>query len=197
MFERIARESLYRLARGVVETFSDVYLHKPSLNDIQQLYAVHEERHGFPALKDDMNVLDQSPIFDDILSGETPNAHFTVNVNEHNGFRYLVDGFNGGDDVEASIYVNFLLKSSSSHSPSSLSVDSFHTSSSSTSHTTNRLSKEFGIRFVFSFKDPYERLVYDLRFLELLGRLTLQTFNQWPCDPIPLENTKATSNIKV
>ena len=43
MLERTARESLYRLARGVIETFGDKYLRKPSLNDMQQLYAVHEE----------------------------------------------------------------------------------------------------------------------------------------------------------
>ncbi|XP_023740737.1 uncharacterized protein LOC111888847 [Lactuca sativa] len=50
MSERTARESLYRLARGVVETFGDKYLRKPSLNDMQQLYAGHEERHGFPGM---------------------------------------------------------------------------------------------------------------------------------------------------
>ncbi|XP_023734929.1 uncharacterized protein LOC111882792 [Lactuca sativa] len=48
--ERTARESLYRLARGVIETFGDKYLHKPSLNDMQQLYAVHKERHGFSGM---------------------------------------------------------------------------------------------------------------------------------------------------
>ncbi|XP_052627043.1 uncharacterized protein LOC128133585 [Lactuca sativa] len=45
MSERTARESLYLLARCVVETFGDQYLRKPSLHDMQQLYAVHEERH--------------------------------------------------------------------------------------------------------------------------------------------------------
>ena len=47
MYEKTARESLYKLARGVVESFGDVYLRKPSLNDIEQLYTVHEERHCF------------------------------------------------------------------------------------------------------------------------------------------------------
>ena len=50
MSERTARESLYLLARGVVETFGDQYLRKPSLHDMQQLYAAHEERHGFPGM---------------------------------------------------------------------------------------------------------------------------------------------------
>ncbi|XP_023746867.1 uncharacterized protein LOC111895011 [Lactuca sativa] len=50
MSDRIARESLYRLARGVIETFGDKYLRTPSLNEIQQLYAAHEERHGFSGM---------------------------------------------------------------------------------------------------------------------------------------------------
>ncbi|KAL7600927.1 hypothetical protein Lser_V15G23011 [Lactuca serriola] len=50
MSERTARKSLYRLARGVIETFGYKYLRKPSLNDIQQLYPAHEERHGFPGM---------------------------------------------------------------------------------------------------------------------------------------------------
>ncbi|XP_023732573.2 uncharacterized protein LOC111880387 [Lactuca sativa] len=110
MSERTARESLYLLARGVVETFGDQYLHKPSLHDMQQLYAAHEERHGFPEAvasqdlwiwhaffgvagsNNDVNVLDQSPIFDDLLSGKAPDAAFTVNGNEYKFGYYLTDG---------------------------------------------------------------------------------------------------------
>ncbi|XP_052621045.1 uncharacterized protein LOC128126912 [Lactuca sativa] len=47
MSERTTRESLYTLSRGVVETFGDVYLRKPSLHDLQELYVLHEERHEF------------------------------------------------------------------------------------------------------------------------------------------------------
>lgn len=47
-FESIARESLYRLLKSVVETLSYVSLRKPSLNDMQPLYVLHEEIHGFP-----------------------------------------------------------------------------------------------------------------------------------------------------
>ncbi|KAL7584084.1 hypothetical protein Lser_V15G45677 [Lactuca serriola] len=146
MSERTARESLYLLARGVVETFGDQYLRKPSLHDMQQLYAAHEERHGFPGMlgsidcthwkwrncpvawkgqyssghhgapslvleavasqdlwiwhaffgvagsNNDVNVLDQSPIFDDLLSGKAPDAPFTVNGNEYKFGYYLTDG---------------------------------------------------------------------------------------------------------
>ncbi|KAL7617043.1 uncharacterized protein LOC111882828 [Lactuca sativa] len=95
MSERTARESLYLLARGIVETFSEKYLRKPSLHDMQQLYATHEERYGFPGVagsNNDVNVLDQSPIFDDLLSGKTSDAHFTVNGNEYKFGYYLTDG---------------------------------------------------------------------------------------------------------
>ncbi|XP_023737329.1 uncharacterized protein LOC111885298 [Lactuca sativa] len=122
MSERTARESLYRLVRDVVETFGDKYLRKPSLKDMKQLYATHEQQHGFPGMlgsidytkwiwrncpvawkgqytsghhgapslalaivaseylwiwhaffgvtgsNNDVNVLDQSPIFEDLLS---------------------------------------------------------------------------------------------------------------------------------
>ncbi|XP_023729160.2 protein ALP1-like [Lactuca sativa] len=146
MSERTARESLYTLSRGVVETFGDVYLRKPSLHDLQELYAAHEERHGFPGMigsidcthwkcknylvawkgqyasghhgspslvleavasqdlwiwhaffgvagsNNDVNVLDQSPIFDDLLNGKAPDAPFKVNGNEYKYGYYLTDG---------------------------------------------------------------------------------------------------------
>ncbi|XP_023741934.1 uncharacterized protein LOC111890007 [Lactuca sativa] len=50
MSERTARESLYRSVRGVIKTFGDIYLRKPSWNDMQQLYTAYEERHGFPGM---------------------------------------------------------------------------------------------------------------------------------------------------
>ncbi|KAL7606376.1 hypothetical protein Lser_V15G16987 [Lactuca serriola] len=127
MSERTARESLYTLSRGVVETFGDVYLRKPSLHDLQELYVAHEERHGFPGMigsidcthwkwkncsrllllkiygfdmhffgvagfNNDVNVLDQSPIFDDLLNGKAPDAPFAVNGNEYKYRYYLTDG---------------------------------------------------------------------------------------------------------
>ncbi|XP_023772922.1 uncharacterized protein LOC111921577 [Lactuca sativa] len=145
MSERIARESLYTLSMGVVETFEDVYLRKPSLHDLQELYAAHEERHGFPGMivnidcthyrwkncpvawkgqyasshhispslvlevvasqdlwiwhvyfgvagsNNNVNVLDQSPIFDDLLNRKASDASFTVNRNKYKYEYYLTD----------------------------------------------------------------------------------------------------------
>ncbi|XP_052621952.1 protein ALP1-like [Lactuca sativa] len=146
MSERTARESLYTLSMGVVETFRDVYLRKPSLHDLQELYVAHEERHGFPGMigsidcthwkwkncsiawkgqyasghhgspslvlevvasqdlwiwhaffgvagsNNDVNVLDQSPIFDDLLNGKAPDAPFTMNYSTFvKAFRHPVE----------------------------------------------------------------------------------------------------------
>ncbi|XP_052622607.1 uncharacterized protein LOC111898989 [Lactuca sativa] len=145
MSERTARESLYLLARSVVETFGDQYLRKTSLHYMQQLYVAHEERHGFPGMlgsidcahwkwrncpvawkgryssghhvapslvlevvashdlwiwhaffgvagsSNDVNILDQSLIFDDLLSGKATDALLTVNGNEYKFENYLTD----------------------------------------------------------------------------------------------------------
>ncbi|XP_052627096.1 uncharacterized protein LOC111876980 [Lactuca sativa] len=113
MSERTARESLYTLSRGVVETFGDVYLRKPPLHDFQELkYATGH--HGSPSLvlevvasqdlwiwhaflgvvgsNNSINVLDQSTIFDDLLNGKAQDAPFMVNGNEYKYGYYLTDG---------------------------------------------------------------------------------------------------------
>ncbi|KAL7593439.1 hypothetical protein Lser_V15G31856 [Lactuca serriola] len=89
MFERTARKSLYTLSRGVVATFGDVYLRKPSLHDLQELYATHEERHGFPEMIGSIDCTHWkwknclSPIFDNLLNGNAPDTPFTVNGNKY------------------------------------------------------------------------------------------------------------------
>lgn len=47
---------------------------------------------GVPGSHNDRTVLDQSPIFDDILSGKAPDLPFTVNGNQYNFGYYLTDG---------------------------------------------------------------------------------------------------------
>ncbi|XP_023744757.1 uncharacterized protein LOC111892912 [Lactuca sativa] len=114
MSERTVRESFYTLSRGVVETFGDVYLRKPSLHDLQELYVVHEEHHGFPEMIGSIDCThckwknfpvawkgqyasghhgspSLSPIFDDLLNGKAPDAPFTVNGNEYKYGYYLTD----------------------------------------------------------------------------------------------------------
>ena len=40
---------------------------------------------GPPGTLNDINVLDRSPVFDDIIKGEAPNVTFSVNGREYHG----------------------------------------------------------------------------------------------------------------
>ncbi|XP_023733640.1 uncharacterized protein LOC111881484 [Lactuca sativa] len=109
------REFVY-IVKGCVETFGDVYLRKPSLHDLQEFYAAHEERHGFPGMIGSidcthwkMEKLSGSmerairkwssritfvglPIFDDLLNEKASDAPFTMNGNEYKYGYYPTDG---------------------------------------------------------------------------------------------------------
>ncbi|KAL3645413.1 hypothetical protein CASFOL_010593 [Castilleja foliolosa] len=47
---------------------------------------------GLPGSLNDINVLDRSPVFDDVESGEAPSVNFTVNRRQYNLAYYLADG---------------------------------------------------------------------------------------------------------
>ena len=47
---------------------------------------------GAAGSNNDINVLDQSPLFTDVLQGRAPNAHFNVNGTDYNMGYYLADG---------------------------------------------------------------------------------------------------------
>nr|GEZ05765.1 protein ALP1-like [Tanacetum cinerariifolium] len=68
------------------------YLRKPTLKDVEKIYEAHENIHGFSAgANNDINVLDNSPLFDDILNDVATVARFVVNgVGLEKGY-YLVD----------------------------------------------------------------------------------------------------------
>ncbi|CAI9281728.1 unnamed protein product [Lactuca saligna] len=94
MSERTTRESLYTLSKGVVEIFGDVYLRKPSLHDLQELYVAHKERHGFPGMIGSIDCTHWKwKIYPIALKGQyVPDAPFTVNENEYKYGYYLTDG---------------------------------------------------------------------------------------------------------
>ena len=47
---------------------------------------------GVPGTNNDINVLDRSPVFDDILQGQAPNVNFTVGGYKYTMGYYLSDG---------------------------------------------------------------------------------------------------------
>ena len=146
MSERTGRKCMNNFCASVCELFGPIYLRKPNIHDVQNLYAWHEEKHGFPGMLgsidcthwdwrncpqsfrgmytngfhgtpslvleavasqdtwiwhayfgapgslNDVNVLDQSPIFNDMLSGRFPDAPFTVRGHHYKYGYYLTDG---------------------------------------------------------------------------------------------------------
>ena len=53
-------------------------------------YGMHVS--GLPGLTNDINVLNQSPLFNDVLQGYAPECNFTVNGRTYTKGYYLVDG---------------------------------------------------------------------------------------------------------
>ena len=47
---------------------------------------------GFPGIQNDVNVLDQSNLFENVVSGDAPALHFVVNNNVYEMGYYLTDG---------------------------------------------------------------------------------------------------------
>nr|KAJ0193004.1 hypothetical protein LSAT_V11C800403480 [Lactuca sativa] len=50
MFERTGRECAYLFCEYVIELYGDIYLRHPTRNDIEQLYAAHEAKHGLQGM---------------------------------------------------------------------------------------------------------------------------------------------------
>uniref|UniRef100_A0A0D3CNV7 Uncharacterized protein n=1 Tax=Brassica oleracea var. oleracea TaxID=109376 RepID=A0A0D3CNV7_BRAOL len=72
------------LAYGIINLFSDEYLRRPTPADLQRLLEV--------GTLNDINVLDRSPVFDDIIKGQAPQVTFSVNEREYHLAYYLTDG---------------------------------------------------------------------------------------------------------
>uniref|UniRef100_A0A0D3D638 Uncharacterized protein n=1 Tax=Brassica oleracea var. oleracea TaxID=109376 RepID=A0A0D3D638_BRAOL len=100
------------LAYGIIYLFGDEYLRRPTPTDLQRLLDIGEHR-GFPRMIEsidcmhykwkncptawkgtlnDINVLDRSPVFDDIIKSQAPQVTFSVNGREYNLAYYLTDG---------------------------------------------------------------------------------------------------------
>ncbi|XP_010445207.2 PREDICTED: uncharacterized protein LOC104727835 [Camelina sativa] len=90
-----ALSCLEHFIEGINDLFGDEYLRRPTPEDLQRLLAIGEFR-GFPGMigsiyctLNDINVLDRSPVFDDILHGQAPKVKYSVNGHEYHMAYYL------------------------------------------------------------------------------------------------------------
>ncbi|XP_058783265.1 uncharacterized protein LOC131657937 [Vicia villosa] len=107
-----ALECLRRFCKGIIRLYEQVYLRAPTQDDLQRILHVSEMR-GFPRMigsidcmhwewkncpkawegqLNDINVLDRSPVFDDVEQGKAPSVNFFVNQRPYNMVYYLADG---------------------------------------------------------------------------------------------------------
>ncbi|XP_042425671.1 uncharacterized protein LOC122013448 [Zingiber officinale] len=90
--ETTAIQCLFNFCRCIIEVFGAQYLKRPNAADIQHLLEMHEQRHGFPGSRNDINVLNESPLFNDVLQGNAPEVNFTINNTQYTKGYYLTDG---------------------------------------------------------------------------------------------------------
>ncbi|GJT28372.1 ALP1-like protein isoform X1 [Tanacetum coccineum] len=121
--ERTSRTALDHFCQAVMENYGLEFLRKPSVTYIEIFYRHHEEKHGFPGIRDhgpnpfilleavtsqdlwiwhaffgvdgsnnDINVLYQSPLFNDLKPGRAPEIPFVANGVTYRSEYYLVDG---------------------------------------------------------------------------------------------------------
>ncbi|XP_021751024.1 uncharacterized protein LOC110716688 [Chenopodium quinoa] len=87
----LARDSLQDFVEGIVSYFNDEYLRKPNEEDLVRLLRIGKRR-GFPGSRNDINVLDRSPLFNDVFEGRAPSINYVVNDHHYNMGYYLTDG---------------------------------------------------------------------------------------------------------
>ncbi|KAI5349549.1 hypothetical protein L3X38_002437 [Prunus dulcis] len=108
-------ESLVRFCDAVETLYTRDYLRRPTPRDLQRLLQKAESR-GFPGMigsidcmhwqwkklsnclarvagsQNNLNVLGQSPVFNDVLRGEAPNITYEINNTIYQNGYYLADG---------------------------------------------------------------------------------------------------------
>ncbi|GJT75011.1 retrotransposon protein, putative, ty3-gypsy subclass [Tanacetum coccineum] len=88
MSEHTKRNCLDNFNKCIIDLYMPKYLRKPTLHDIENVYARHEYVHGIPGMlesidsgmNNDINVLDNSPLFDDLLDDIAPVAPYVIRL---------------------------------------------------------------------------------------------------------------------
>ncbi|XP_074277856.1 uncharacterized protein LOC141601466 [Silene latifolia] len=103
--ESTTRKVLVRFLEAVIHQFGDEYLRRPTVQDLQRLLQIGAYRR-FPGMDlwiwhsffgvtgscNDINVLQRSPVFDDVLNGRAPRVTYIVNGHQFDTGYYLADG---------------------------------------------------------------------------------------------------------
>ncbi|GJU22263.1 ALP1-like protein [Tanacetum coccineum] len=114
--ERSSRLDLDHFCESVMQIYGPEYLRKPTVSDVEKLYLHHEEKHGFLGMlgsldsiasqdlwiwhaffgvagsNNDINILYQSPLFNDLKTGRALEIPFVANGVTYPSGYYLVDG---------------------------------------------------------------------------------------------------------
>ncbi|GKC91309.1 ALP1-like protein isoform X1 [Tanacetum coccineum] len=108
--KRISSEPGDLKLRAPIKIFGDLlwqfgdleFLRKLTQTDVEKLYAFREEKHGFPGMlgidctdwdvNNDVNILRQSPLFNDLEDGKAPKVPFVANDVTYKCGYYLTDG---------------------------------------------------------------------------------------------------------
>nr|GEY09723.1 hypothetical protein [Tanacetum cinerariifolium] len=112
MSEHTARNALFFFNMCIKELYMPKYLRKPTSEDVQDQYDRGDKKHptimleavasqdlwiwhtfyGITGVDNDMNVLDNSSLFDDLLDNLAPVVSYVVNGVEYRNEYYLADG---------------------------------------------------------------------------------------------------------
>nr|GEU31948.1 probable xyloglucan endotransglucosylase/hydrolase protein 30 [Tanacetum cinerariifolium] len=93
MSEHTARDALFFFKMCIIKMYMSKYLRKPTSEDVVNIQQKHNNVHGFLRLlgtgaNNDINVLDNSSLFDDLLDDLAPAVSYVVNgVEYRNGVK--------------------------------------------------------------------------------------------------------------
>nr|GEX42111.1 hypothetical protein [Tanacetum cinerariifolium] len=113
-----SRQCLERFYTSLIQIFGPEFLRKPTLTDVERLYAFHENKHGLPKMlgsldctavasndlwiwltffgvfgsNNDINVTQRSPLLNDLKLGKAPEVSFIANDVTYPWGYYLCDG---------------------------------------------------------------------------------------------------------